>query len=105
MKPASDLCHKCQTYVTGISNSANLTEEEKVEKLRNYKDHLDKAKTQRDQYREQCEEAKSVFTSLDEENRNRGSCFYIKTFLFFITKTRPCNIQHFFTAVKMTIFG
>ena len=76
MKPASDLCHKCQTYVTGISNSGNLTEEEKVEKLRNYKDHLDKAKTQRDQYREQCEEAKSVFTSLDEENRSRGICFY-----------------------------
>ena len=62
--------------MTGISNSGNLTEEEKVEKLRNHKDHLDKAKTQRDQYREQCEEAKSVFTSLDEENRNRGICFY-----------------------------
>ena len=78
VKPASDLCHKCQTYVSVISKSGNLTEEEKVEKLREYQDHLDKAKTQRDQYREQCEEAKSQFTSLDEENKSRGTCIYIQ---------------------------
>lgn len=72
VKPATDLCHKCQTYVNSISKSGNLTEEEKVEKLREYQDHLDKAKTQRDQYRDQCEAAKSVFNSLDEENKSRG---------------------------------
>lgn len=54
VKPARDLCHKCQTYV----NSGNLTEEEKVEQLGEYQDDLDKAKTQRDQYRDQCEAAK-----------------------------------------------
>ena len=27
-----------------------------------------------------------------------------KSKYFFITKTRPCNIQRFFTAVKMIIF-
>ena len=28
-----------------------------------------------------------------------------KTILLHITKTRPCDIQRFFTAVKMTIFS
>ena len=59
--------------MTGISKfSGTLTEEEKEEKLREYKDHLDKAKTQKDQ----CEEAKSVFTRLDKENRNRGKYIF-----------------------------
>ena len=89
VKPASDLCHKCQSFVRGISNSGNLTEEEKVEKLTEYKDHLDKAKSQRDQYRDQCEEAKTVFTSLDEEKRSRGTCSCIMHQLFVTTAPPP----------------
>ena len=30
---------------------------------------------------------------------------FFLTIYYDITKTRPCNIQRFFTAVKMTIFG
>ncbi|XP_053376392.1 uncharacterized protein LOC123561263 [Mercenaria mercenaria] len=72
MKPATDLCHKCQGYVTDITKGGNLSEEQKTEKLKEYQDHLDKVKTQRDHYREQCENAKSVYKNLSDERKVRG---------------------------------
>ena len=73
IKPASDLCHKCQSYVNVISKGGNLTEEEKTDKLQNYQDHIEKAKIQRDHYRDQCEEAKTIFSTLSDESKQRGN--------------------------------
>lgn len=72
MKPATDLCHTCQSFVSSIQQSGNLTEEDKTLKLTQYQEHLDKAKTQRDHYRSQCDESKNVYLSLPEENKSRG---------------------------------
>jgi hypothetical protein len=40
--------------------------------LQKYGDHLEKAKKQRDYYRDQCQESKANFTNLSQNQRMRG---------------------------------
>ena len=72
MKPSTDLCHTCNFYAHSLTNSGNLTEEEKTEVLAKYQNHIEKVKMQRDHYRKQCENAKTNSSSLDVENKIRG---------------------------------
>ena len=72
MKPATDLCLKCQKHVHILSRSGNLEEEEKAEKNQNYQEHISKVKCQRDHYRYQCESTKNSFDLLPEERKIRG---------------------------------
>lgn len=72
MKPATDLCIKCQKFVSSIANSGNLTEEEKTLKLDIYQVHLDKVKSQRDDYRQQCETAQQKFKDFPTDQKIRG---------------------------------
>jgi hypothetical protein len=73
MKPATDVCGSCQQYSSTISNSGNMEEEEKVNILRQYETHLDKAKTERDYYRNQCQQSKETFNNMTDLQRNRGN--------------------------------
>jgi hypothetical protein len=52
MKPATDLCSTCQGFTVSLSKTGNLQEEEKALMLQKYGDHLEKAKKQRDYYRD-----------------------------------------------------
>ena len=72
IKPATDLCSKCQLYSAKLSNGGNETEEEKLEDLMQYNNHISKAKLQRDHYRSQVEESKDVYCALPEEKKLRG---------------------------------
>lgn len=72
MKPSTDLCHTCNFYAHSLTNSGNLTEEEKTEVLAKYQNHIEKVKMQRDHYRKQCENTKTNCNSLDVENKLRG---------------------------------
>lgn len=72
MKPATDLCPKCQRYVHNISNAGNLSEEEKKSMLDEYTCHLDKAKQQREYYRERCLLSKELFQTHDLNQTERG---------------------------------
>ena len=76
IKPATDLCTKCQNYSTKLSNGGNLTEEEKIEDLRLYNDHIQKAKVQRIHYRAQVEESKVQYTALPEDKKQRGNFYH-----------------------------
>lgn len=49
-KPADDLCGTCRNNQIDIKNSANLNEEEKQMKLNAAKEHLDRARIQREYY-------------------------------------------------------
>ncbi|XP_053391377.1 uncharacterized protein LOC128554153 [Mercenaria mercenaria] len=71
-KPATDLCAKCQKYAHEISNSGNLSEEDKEKLLENYRTYLSKAKCQRDYYREKCEAAKLNYSVMTPEQKLRG---------------------------------
>ena len=77
MKPATDLCSTCQGFTVSLSKSGNLQEEEKALMLQRYGDHLEKAKKQRDYYRDQCQESKDNFTSLSQHQRMRGKFIYL----------------------------
>lgn len=72
MKPATDLCPKCQRYVHNISNAGNLSEEEKKTMLDEYMCDLDKAKQQREYYRERCLLSKELFQTHDLNQTERG---------------------------------
>jgi hypothetical protein len=58
MPPADDLCHICQSNNTLIMESANLSEDDKKERLLIAQHHLDCAKTQRHYYREEVSSSK-----------------------------------------------
>lgn len=47
MRPAKDLCCKCQIFSTDLNKSGNLNEQEKVDILKKYEHHLDKEKIER----------------------------------------------------------
>lgn len=78
IKPATDLCTKCQLYSAKLSNGGNETEEEKREDLRKYNDHISKAKLQRDHYRGNVEESKELYSALLGENKLRGLKAFLK---------------------------
>lgn len=80
IKPASDLCTKCQLYSAKLSKGGNQTEEEKIEDLRRYDDHVTKAKLQRDHYRNQVEDSKLQYNALPEEKKQRGGFGFQKSF-------------------------
>lgn len=72
MKPATDLCHTCQSFSSTLSCSGNLNEEEKEDILSKYQEHIGHFKEQRDHYRDQCAAAKSTFVQLTPEQKIRG---------------------------------
>ena len=72
MKPATDLCSNCQRYVFNIKNAGNLSEEEKRSLLDDYSSHLDKAKGQREFYRDKCIESKALFRRYNLDQIEQG---------------------------------
>lgn len=72
MKPATDLCHTCQSFLSTLSCSGNLNEEENEDILSKYQEHIGHFKEQRDHYRDQCAVAKSTFVQLTPEQKIRG---------------------------------
>ena len=90
MKPATDLCSACQGFTVSLSKTGNLQEEEKALMLQKYGDHLEKAKKQRDYYRDQCQESKENFTNLSQNQRMRGKFVYLLQ-KNFMTKTCTCT--------------
>lgn len=59
MKPSSDLCFECQQNATRLLQCANLTEDEKADRLKAAELHLQAARNQRLHYNEQCKAAKA----------------------------------------------
>ena len=68
MKPASDLCLECQQNATLILQCANFSEEDKSEKLKVAKMHTTTAKRQREDYNDQCKEAKTQWETYRKAN-------------------------------------
>ena len=64
MPPADDLCFTCQSNSMLIMKSANLSEDEKTEKLLLAQQHLEVAKKQRHYYRDKVAASKSAMEQL-----------------------------------------
>ena len=75
-EPCTDLCQTCQNFANKISNSGNLTEEEKSTILSEYDAHVKLAKEQRDHYRQQCSDSKATYSSLDDTFKQSGNHYY-----------------------------
>ncbi|VDI34550.1 Hypothetical predicted protein, partial [Mytilus galloprovincialis] len=57
MKPATDLCSACQSFTVSLSNTGNMTDEEKTILLQNYGEN-------------KCQESKENYTQLPDNQRN-----------------------------------
>lgn len=55
MKPSSELWFKCQQHATEVFHSANENEE-KAQKFKSYRQHIQSARMQREHYNDQCKE-------------------------------------------------
>ena len=58
--PSSDLCFTCQQNSLAIQKSGCLSEEEKSERLESAQEHLQRAKTEYDDYKSQVQAAESA---------------------------------------------
>jgi hypothetical protein len=98
MKPATDLCSTCQENTNLILRSANLSEATKQHRMAAAMEHLERARSQRDYYRNQC------LRPLTDSNCTHISFDYAQQIHF------PVNCQQvgpafFKTPRKCQIFG
>ncbi len=110
MRPASDLCLQCQNNATLILQSANLSEEEKSEKLKAAGAHLTAAKGQREYYNTQSKTAKDEWESYRQgtDASYTGTMHY--SFDYAQNVSYPSNPQqpgpaYFKSARKCGVFG
>ena len=111
MKPSSDLCFECQQNATRILQCANLTEDEKADRLKVAELHLCSARNQRSHYNEQCKAAKAeweIFKSTPSSHAYGGVMHY--SFDYAQNVQYPSNPQqpgpaYFKSARKCGIFG
>ena len=82
MKPASDLCWKCQENNNKIIKATNCAETEKEDLLQEQQKHLSDARREREFYKEQIRENKAFFGSL--------SNFDVHTIF---RKSTPCSFN------------
>ena len=69
MKPSTDICQICQKHSYLITNSAYISEEEKIERIQLYENHVKIVKVEPDYCRQQCEESASTFQSMSCKDR------------------------------------
>ena len=84
----------CQNYSTKLSNGGNVSEEEKMENLRLYNDHIQTAKVQRDYYRTPKWKNPKYSTQLCLQKRNEEVLFITRTTF---TSYELCFKQDMFT--------
>ena len=70
-KPATDLCWRCQSNNNKIFKSANNTEAEKLEVLRQQLDHLDVTEKERMCYKSQCKLAQNDLEKFPDYDRHK----------------------------------
>ena len=72
MKPATDLCSKCQRCVFNIKNDGNLSEEEKRSLLHDYSSHLDNARGKKRILQEQVHRVQGIFRRYNLDQVKQG---------------------------------
>ena len=112
IKPGTDLCFECQQNINVILKSANLSEDEKSERLKAAEAHLLRAKLQRAHYNESCSKVKTeqekFLESASSTDKYDGLMHY--SFDYAQSVHYPSNPQqpgpaYFKSARKCGIFG
>lgn len=63
----TDLCLTCQQNTTKLQRAANLSDEEKLECVKAHQEHLNTAQTEREFYRNSCNDCKTFLQTLDTD--------------------------------------
>ena len=115
MKPSSDLCPLCQQNMTRLCRSSNLTEEEKSKRLQQFQKHLDSAKLQRQDYKDQCALATATYGDMmprlktpgQPENSQDVTMHYSFDYLqqvHYPTDSQQASPVYFLTRRKCSVF-
>ena len=116
-KPMTDLCLTCQQNTAKLIRSANLPDGEKSECVRAQQEHLNTVKTEREFYREVCEEATRTFESVENTiclNESHDPCSLDGTMHYLFDFVQQVHIPsnpmqpgpiYFKTPRKCGIFG
>ena len=102
MPPADDLCHTCQQNSTSIMKSANLSEDEKTERLLLAQEHLNCAKRERHYYRNKVASSKSAVIKLPHDKSVTLSYSFDhahKSIILVVLKTQVSFILKLHTSV------
>ena len=59
-KPMTDLCLTCQENTTQLQRASNLSDREKLERLRTHQEHLNRAQTEQEFYKHSCAESEKA---------------------------------------------
>jgi hypothetical protein len=104
MKPATDLCEICQSYIVKITRSANLPENEKSKQLLEAELHLKLAWQEREAYNRECELAKKELES-GLDTRMIHLSFDFAQQLHFPSSPQQVGPLYFLTPRKCQLFG
>ena len=116
-KPMTDLCLTCQQNTSKLLRSANLPDSEKAESVLVQQEHLNCAQTERDVYRNACEESKRNFEKFEDTidlDEQHDACSLDTTIHYSFDFAQqvhiPCNPMqpgpiYFKTPRKCGIFG
>lgn len=78
-KLMTDLCLTCQQNTTKLLRAANLSELEKSNCIKAQQDHLNCAQAERELYRNNCSDAATTFTCIEDQvdfNESREACSF-----------------------------
>ena len=74
----TDLCLTYQQNTTKLQRSAHLSDEEKSECVKAHQEHLNTAQTEREHYRNSCNDCEKILQTLDTDtllnSETRGPC-------------------------------
>ena len=77
-RPMTDLCLTCQLDTTKLQRAAHLSDEEKSECVKAHQEHLNTAQTEREFYRNLCNDCQEIIQTLDTDTllncETRGPC-------------------------------
>ena len=105
MKPATDLCFTCQQNSSLLMKSAAMPDSVKSQRLHDAQTHLDKARTQREHYNEQCSKAKDALSDTNNTSDTMHYSFDYAQQIHYPFDCQQSGPIFFKTPRKCGIFG
>ena len=105
MKPATDLCFTCQQNSSLLMKSAAMPDSVKSQRLHDAQTHLDKARTQREYYNEQCSKAKDALSNTNNTSDTMHYSFDYAQQIHYPFDCQQSGPIFFKTPRKCGIFG
>lgn len=100
-KPMTDVCLTCQQNTTKLQRAAHLSDEEKSECVKAYQEHLNTVQTERECYRNLCNDCEKIIQTLDTGTLENSMLIFMLTktifFLWYLAYRILLKLHHSIT--------